>query len=100
MAQHLMVAVDSSGGSVVYVAFYILWDFLRLVPSGTAVISYHYQTSQAQVSLPGLLRPVARQIVDAALMEDGDLPDRIGICDCAWAVGAARPVGGAGRAAR
>ena len=79
MMQHLTVAVDSSGTFVVYVPLYSLWDFLRLLPSGLSVISYHYQTNQAQVSFPGLPPPTARQIVDAALMKDRDLsqPDRI-----------------------
>ena len=75
MTQHLMVEMDSSGTSVVYVPVFELWELLRVLPAGLAAISYHYQTNQAQVSFPGLRPPLAQQIVDAALMKDGDLPE-------------------------
>ena len=78
MTQHLMVVVDSSGTSVVFVPLHKLWEFLRSLPSGLAVISYDHRTHQAKVSLPGLRPPIARQVIDAALEKDGDFcePDR------------------------
>jgi hypothetical protein len=71
-AQQLMVEVDASGTSVVYVPLYGVWDFLRVLPVGLAVISYHYQTNRAQVSFPGLRPSTVQRIIDAALMQDGD----------------------------
>ena len=71
MAQHLVIAVDSSGISVVYVPLFRLWELLRLLPPGLAAISYHYQTGQAQVGFPGLGSALAQQIVDSALMKEG-----------------------------
>jgi hypothetical protein len=70
MAQHLVIAVDSNGTSVVYVPMFRLWEFLRLLPPELAAISYHYPTGQAQVSFPGLGLALAQRIVDAALMKD------------------------------
>ena len=72
MTQHLMVEVDSNGTSVVYEPLFRLWDFLRVLPSGLAAITYHYQTHQAQVGFPGLRSSIAQRIVDAALIKDGD----------------------------
>jgi len=75
MTQHLIVEVDSSGTSVVYVPLFRLWELLRVLPLGLAAISYHYQTNQAQVIFPGLRSSIAQQIVDAALIKDGDLSE-------------------------
>jgi hypothetical protein len=72
MMQHLVVEVDSTGTSVVYVPLFHLGDLLRFLPAGLANISYHYQSNQAQVSFPGLRPSTAQQIVDAALTKDCD----------------------------
>jgi len=96
MTQHLMVEVDSSGISVVYVPLFRLWELLRVLPSGLAAISYHYQTNQAQVSFPGLRPSTAQQLVDAIHIKDGvsSGPD-----DEVRDHRTVRPVGGAGRTA-
>ena len=71
MAQHLVIAVDSNGISIIYVPVFRLWELLGLLPPGLAAISYHYQSGQAEVSFPGLGSALAQRIVDAALMKDG-----------------------------
>jgi hypothetical protein len=70
--QRPIVEVGAGGTSVVYVPLFGLWDFVRVLPVGLAVISYHHQTNQAQVSFPGLRPSTVQRIIDVALTQDGD----------------------------
>jgi len=74
MTQHLMVEVDSSGTSVVYVPLFRLWNFCGCYPWGWPQSPTTTRPSGSG-DLPGLRSSIAQQIVDAALIKDGDLSE-------------------------